>query len=79
MEPPDSSAARMPFSGATRVAAMSSMSFLFSGFSASSRSLDRGMVELSLEFSTLIWARLRLFSTEFPSIKLPRTVAEAIE
>lgn len=69
----------MPLGASTRLLAISSRSVSSLGFVASSWSLSRERVELSLEFSRLRRASFRLSSTDLPSRKLPRTVAAAME
>ena len=64
MEPPDSSAARMPLPGARRVAAISSKD---SGEAAAMISISlRVRVSLRVEFSRLARASFRLSSTVRP-------------
>ena len=79
MLPPDSSAARMPFRGTRRLLAINSGSFTEGCSAGKAWSWSLLRVELSLEFSRFKRARRRLSSIESPSIKLARTVAEAIE
>ena len=77
MEPPDSSAARMPFPGATRLAAMRSR--LSVGFAMMAFSSSSVRTESRLALSMLARAILRLSSTVLPRRKAPRTVAEVME
>ena len=64
MEPPDSSAARMPFPERTRLLAMSSRLSGVGAFLAMVFSSLRVRQELSLEFSVLMRASFKLSSTE---------------
>ena len=80
MEPPDSSAARIPLGGKTRFAAVSlSSSLEVVLVSNNCSSLSREREAFNLAFSALMRASLKLSSIVFPKIKQPRMVADRIE
>jgi hypothetical protein len=78
IEPPDSSAARMPLGLMRRLAAMSSRFWLEELVLARCLSFARDNVESSLAFSTSMRAILRQVSRENPNAMPPKMVAEAV-